>query len=93
MLAEWKEQFFCLVTNTLMLKYSCIHALFLDRILTGTGLNIGGHPSNRHRDRFSQIRLLFVRKRDRDETVRLHENVTGSILADRGITGWAQPRP
>ena len=30
---------------------------------------------------------MFVRERDRDDPVRLTVNLTGSIIADRGITG------
>ena len=59
----------------------------MDRISTGTGLNPGGQPSNRHRDRIGKTRSLFVRQRDRVDPVRLAVNVTGSIIADRGITG------
>ena len=59
----------------------------LDRISTGTGLNPGGQPSNRQRDRIGKTRSQFVRQRDRVDPVRLAVNVTGSIIADRGITG------
>ncbi|KAL5479902.1 hypothetical protein EMCRGX_G023502 [Ephydatia muelleri] len=58
----------------------------MDRISTGTGLNPGGQPSNRQRDRIGKTRSLFVRQRDRVDPVRLAVNVTGSIIADRGIT-------
>ena len=64
-----------------------IRAVSLNRISTGTGLNPGGQPSNRHRDRIGKTRSLFVRQRDRVDPVRLAVNVTGSIIADRGITG------
>ena len=49
-------------------------------------MNPGGQPSNRQRDRIGKTRLLFVRQRDRVDPVRLAVNVTGSIIADRGIT-------
>ena len=52
-------------------------------------------PSNRQRDRIAKIRSVFVRERDRDDPVRLIVNVTGSIIADRGITAihrtWKLP--
>ena len=60
-----------------------INAVSLDRILT---LNPGGQPSNRQRDRIGKARSLFVRKRDRGNPAWLAVNVTGSIIADRGIT-------
>ena len=66
-----------------------IHSVSLDRISTGTGLNPGGQPSNRQRDRIGKTRSLFVRQRDRLDPVRLAVNVTGSIVADRGITAFS----
>ena len=49
-------------------------------------MNPGGQPSSRQRDRIGKTRSLFVRQRDRVDSVRLAVNVTGSIIADRGIT-------
>ena len=69
-----------------MVNLNLIRAVSLDRISTGTGLNSGGQPSNRQRDRIGKTRSLFVRQRDRVDPVRLTVNVTGSIIADRGIT-------
>ena len=51
-------------------------------------MNPGGQPSNRQRDRIGITRSLFVRQRDRVDPVRLAVNVTGSIIADRGITAY-----
>ena len=65
----------------------------LDRISTGTGLNPGDQPSNRQRDRFGKTRSLFVLQRDRVDPVRLAVNVTGSIIADRGITDSGHAAP
>ena len=49
-------------------------------------MNQGGQPLNRQRDRIGKTRSLLVRKRDRGDPVRLAVNVTGSMMADRGIT-------
>ena len=39
------------------------------------------------------IRSATVREVDRDDPVRLAVNVTGSIIADRGITGEGHNEP
>ena len=51
-------------------------------------MNPGGQPSNRQRDRIGKTQSLFVRQHSRLDPVRLAVNVTGSIIADRGITGY-----
>ena len=58
--------------NTMVNNLCCSYcAVSLDRITTGTGLNQGGQPSNRQRDRIGKTRSLFVRKRDRGDPVPL----------------------